>query len=118
LFFDNTSKSVRKWLDGYHGSAVNTCLFTKHMLRSGEQTSAKKWLVDRLISLGLTEREAEVLTWIARGKGNYEIGVILGARTRTIGKHVERILTKLHVENRTAAAAIVFTVCSQLFDLF
>jgi DNA-binding NarL/FixJ family response regulator len=79
---------------------------------------AKKAILDRLISLGLTEREAEVLTWIAQGKGNYEIGVILGARTRTICKHVERILTKLKVENRTAAAAIAFTVCSQLFDLF
>ena len=73
---------------------------------------------DRLISLGLTEREAEVLTWIARGKGNYEIGVILGTRPRTICKHVERILAKLNVENRTAAAATAFTVCSQLFDLF
>jgi DNA-binding CsgD family transcriptional regulator len=71
-----------------------------------------------LISLGLTKREAEVLSWIARGKGNYEIGVILGARPRTIGKHVERILAKLHVENRTAAAATFFTVCSQFFDLF
>ena len=79
---------------------------------------AKKAILDRLISLGLTEREAEVLTWIAQGKGNYEIGVILGARTRTICKHVERILTKLKVENRTAAAAIAFTVCSQRFDLF
>jgi DNA-binding CsgD family transcriptional regulator len=81
-------------------------------------STAKKRIPDRLISLGLTKREAEVLTWIARGKGNYEIGVILGARPRTICKHVEHILTKLNVENRTAAAAIAFTVCSQLFDLF
>jgi len=66
----------------------------------------------------LTEREAEVLTWIARGKGNYEIGVILGARQRTICKYVEHILAKLNVENRTAAAPMAFTVCSQLFDLF
>jgi DNA-binding CsgD family transcriptional regulator len=80
-------------------------------------STAKKRIPDRLISLGLTKREAEVLTWIARGKGNYEIGVILGAKPRTICKHVD-ILTKLNVENRTAAAAIAFTVCSQLFDLF
>jgi DNA-binding CsgD family transcriptional regulator len=59
-----------------------------------------------LYSLGLTRRETEVLTWITQGKTNYEIGVILGAGTRTICKHVQRILNKLNVENRTAAAAI------------
>jgi DNA-binding NarL/FixJ family response regulator len=57
-------------------------------------------------SLGLTAREAEVLTWIAQGKSNYEIGVILSACTGTICKHVEHILAKLNVENRTAAAVI------------
>ena len=70
----------------------------------------------RLGSLGLTKREAEVLVWVARGKGNYEIGVILGAKPRTICKHVEHILSKLNVENRTAAAATAFAVCNQLLD--
>jgi DNA-binding NarL/FixJ family response regulator len=59
-------------------------------------------------SLGLTARETEVLTWVAQGKTNYEIGVILSACTGTICKHVERILSKLCVENRTAAAGIAF----------
>ena len=57
-------------------------------------------------SLGLTLRETEVLTWIAQGKTNCEIGMILSACTGTICKHVERILSKLSVENRTAAAVI------------
>jgi DNA-binding CsgD family transcriptional regulator len=70
---------------------------------------------ESLTSLGLTQREAEVLLWIARGKGNYEIGVILGAKPRTICKHVEHILSKLNVENRTAAAAIAFAILNQLF---
>lgn len=35
-----------------------------------------------------------------------EIGVILSARTGTIYNYVERILSKLCVENRTAATAI------------
>lgn len=59
-----------------------------------------------LRSLGLTARETEVLTWIAQGKTNYEIGVILSACTGTICKHVEHILCKLEVKNRTAAAVI------------
>src|SRR5207248_3051847 len=37
-----------------------------------------------LCSLGLTARETEVLIWVAQGKTNYEIGVILSARTGTI----------------------------------
>lgn len=90
------------------------------MRRSGEKASgrAKQATLTELTSLGLTSREAEVLSWIARGKGNYEIGVILGAKPQTICKHVQHILSKLNVENRTAAAAIAFTVCSELLDLF
>jgi DNA-binding CsgD family transcriptional regulator len=57
-----------------------------------------------LQSLGLTKREAEVLFWISHGKRNSEIGQILGARTRTIAKHLEKIFVKLGVETRTAAA--------------
>jgi len=55
---------------------------------------------------GLTAREAEVLTWIANGKANRDIGVILDLSPRTINKHLERIHRKLGVENRTAAAAM------------
>ena len=62
--------------------------------------------VKAFASLKLTPREAEVLFWISQGKSNHDIGVILGAKTGTICKHVEHILSKLNVENRTAAAVI------------
>ncbi|PYJ79430.1 MAG: DNA-binding response regulator, partial [Verrucomicrobia bacterium] len=68
------------------------------------------------ISLGLTPREAEVLRWVAVGKSNHDIGVILGASTRTICKHVEHIFSKLSVENRTAAAATALVLLYQLTD--
>ena len=64
------------------------------------------WAGPRGAIPALTPRETEVLTWVAQGKTNYEIGVILCAGARTICKHVQRILNKLKVENRTAAAAI------------
>jgi DNA-binding NarL/FixJ family response regulator len=57
-----------------------------------------------LESLGLSPREAEVLLWIAQGKTNEEIGIILGASRNTIKKHVLRVLDKLGVESRTTAA--------------
>jgi DNA-binding NarL/FixJ family response regulator len=83
-----------------HGRLINPP--TSGGLLPGKKMPAQ----NPLGSLGLTPREAEVLNWIAQGKSNYEIGVILMACTGTICKHVEHILAKLNVENRTAAAVV------------
>jgi len=56
--------------------------------------------------LALTPREADVLSWLARGKSNRDIGAILGLSPRTVNKHLEQIFAKLGVENRAAAAAL------------
>lgn len=56
--------------------------------------------------LAITERESEVLHWIANGKTNREIAEILEMSPRTVNKHLEQIYPKLGVENRTAAAGI------------
>jgi DNA-binding response OmpR family regulator len=56
--------------------------------------------------LTVTEREAEVLLWIARGKSNRDIAEILGLSPRTVNKHLEQIYAKLGVENRASAAAL------------
>ena len=55
-------------------------------------------------ALGFTSREAQVAFWIAEGKTNGEIALILGVATRTVEKHVEHLLTKVAVENRTTFA--------------
>ena len=55
-----------------------------------------------LESKPLTKRELEVVEWIAAGKRNAEIGKILGCSPRTVQKHVQHILEKLHVETRIA----------------
>jgi len=51
----------------------------------------------------ITPREVEVLEWVARGKTNNEVGLILQISPRTAAKHLEHIYTKLGVESRTAA---------------
>jgi DNA-binding response OmpR family regulator/DNA-binding CsgD family transcriptional regulator len=56
--------------------------------------------------LQLTQRESEVLMWIARGKSNRDIAEILSLSPRTVNKHLEQIYAKLGVENRAAAAAL------------
>ena len=65
-----------------------------------------------LESLGLSPREAEVLLWIAQGKTNEEIGLILGATRNTIKKHVIHLLDKLGVDTRNAAAVRALEVLS------
>lgn len=52
----------------------------------------------------LTPRESEVAEWVSEGKTNSEIAMLLGISRGTVKIHVERILEKLGVENRTAAA--------------
>jgi DNA-binding NarL/FixJ family response regulator len=56
--------------------------------------------------LQLTQRESEVLMWIARGKSNRDIAEILSLSPRTVNKHLEQIYAKLGVENRASAAAL------------
>lgn len=64
----------------------------------------------RLMQLGLTPRETEILFWIAHGKTSPEIGVILGLAKATVKKHVENILPKLGVETRLSAALLAQTI--------
>ncbi|MBN3729198.1 helix-turn-helix transcriptional regulator, partial [Burkholderia sp. Ac-20379] len=66
----------------------------------GAQVAA---LIERF---GLTVREAEVLLWVSRGKTNRDIGDILDMAARTVNKHLEHLFRKLHVETRSAAAAL------------
>ncbi len=60
--------------------------------------------------LDLTERESEVLYWIANGKTNREAAEILTMSPRTVNKHLEQIFPKLGVENRTAAAGVALRI--------
>lgn len=52
----------------------------------------------------LTERECEVLGWIANGMSNREIVEKRIISEKTVKTHVSNILSKLHLEDRTQAA--------------
>ncbi len=69
------------------------------------QADADVLTSERLIEIGLTRREAEVMHWIAQGKSNSDIATILDSSHRTVAKHIEHIFVKLKVESRTAAVA-------------
>jgi transcriptional regulator EpsA len=51
----------------------------------------------------LTVREQDILKWIYLGKSNFEIGAILKISPHTVKNHVQKILRKLNVVNRTQA---------------
>lgn len=55
---------------------------------------------------GLTAREAEVLLWVAQGKSNAEVSVILGMSEHTAKQHLGVCFQKLGVESRNAATII------------
>jgi DNA-binding CsgD family transcriptional regulator len=68
----------------------------------------------------LTEREAETLLWIARGKSDEDVGSILNISVHTVREHVRSIYKKMNVTSRSQACAMavldgiiknVFSVC-------
>jgi DNA-binding NarL/FixJ family response regulator len=65
-----------------------------------------------LEALGLTPREAEVLLWIAQGKSNGDIAIILGCAENTVKVHTARIFEKLGFENRNAATVRALEILS------
>ncbi|TAG84860.1 MAG: DNA-binding response regulator [Burkholderiales bacterium] len=71
-----------------------------------EQVQHSDLATSRLRNASLTQREAQVLSWLAKGKTNRDIAEILGISHRTINKHLEHVFEKLGVETRSAAAAL------------
>lgn len=73
-------------------------LYALHLLESNLVNDTQKALNQ------LTKREVDVLHWISEGKSNTSIGKLLQISAGTVRKHVENILVKLSLENRTMAA--------------
>jgi DNA-binding CsgD family transcriptional regulator len=65
--------------------------------------------VETLRTHGLTERQAQVLELVARGRQNQQIAAELRISVATVSKHLEHIYVRLDVNNRTEALARVQT---------
>ncbi len=59
--------------------------------------------------VALTPREVEVLSLVARGLGNKEVGDVLGTAPGTVKAHVQSILSKLNAKDRTHAVTIALS---------
>ncbi len=62
--------------------------------------------LNRATSLGLSEREAEVLAHIASGKSNKQIAAACELSPGTVRKHTENIYRQLEVNNRVSATLV------------
>lgn len=86
-------------------------------LRRSEQQAAREFKpnfssFEPLLRLGLTPRAAEALLWLAQGKTNSDIAVILGITESTVKKYVQEMFEKLGVETRGAAIVRALEVLS------
>lgn len=52
----------------------------------------------------MSEREIEILRWVAEGHTNRQIAARLNITERTVNFHLNNAMAKLEVGNRTAAA--------------
>jgi DNA-binding CsgD family transcriptional regulator len=59
-----------------------------------------------LQSLGLSERQQDVLRLIGQGRSDREIAELLAISARTVSKHVEAILLRLDARTRSGAAGV------------
>lgn len=85
-----------------------------HALNGLVEHVGKEWILkiweetgplpaDKIADYGLTKRQVEVLQYVAMGRTNPEIAIILGISYRTVDKHLENIYRQIGVETRLAA---------------
>ncbi len=78
------------------GLLVYALLHTCQMILSRRHRQQEGW--------DLSRRQVEILNWIADGKSNDDIALILGISTHTVNYHIQQILDKTGTQNRHNAA--------------
>jgi DNA-binding NarL/FixJ family response regulator len=90
------------------GEAMLSPSVTRTLIeRYGSDAAADRRGPARAALRGLTERELEVATEVARGLPNADIAARLYLSEATVKAHVSRVLTKLNASNRVQLAIVV-----------
>lgn len=91
-------------LKGMDLTELTEAIRTVHAGKSRIPSRVAEKLAERMGSSSLTARELEVLQLIVAGKSNRDIGAALFISEATVKTHVNSLLSKLGVEDRTQAA--------------
>jgi len=83
---------------------LETAIRTVHAGSRHIPAAIAERLVERMAASDLTSREMEVLELIVEGQSNKEIGASLSISEATVKSHINNILSKLGVSDRTQAA--------------
>lgn len=89
------------------GMTVEVLISTIRSVHAGKSiipAAIAQKLAERMATEQLTQREQDVLEQIVRGKSNKEIGAALDISEATVKTHINNLLGKLGVEDRTQAA--------------
>jgi two-component system NarL family response regulator len=102
-------RSVQAGAQGYllKGAPQSDVVEAIHTVHSGRRYLPRHIaarLAERIMRTDLTARELEVLHMLARGFTNKEIGNALEISGNTVRNHVNSIIEKLEVSDRTEAA--------------
>ena len=104
------SKAIKAGAKGYllkdaTRDELLTCIRKVHSGETVIHPSLVTKLTAGLSAESVTDRELEVLTLLARGKSNKDIGTTLYISQSTVKSHLRSIFTKLNVLSRTEAIA-------------
>jgi transcriptional regulator EpsA len=89
----------------YIDTALRQVEHLPHQAHAISHASDEAWSTRLAVEHDLSEREAEILKWVALGKTNPEIGSILEISAFTVKNHMQRVFKKLDVTNRAQAVA-------------
>jgi DNA-binding NarL/FixJ family response regulator len=93
-------------LKGMSADELIDAIQTVHRGKSRIPAAVAERLAERLSGNALTDRETEVLKTIVAGKSNKEIAAALFISEATVKTHINNLLSKLGVADRTQAATM------------
>lgn len=104
-------RALRAGAVGYllKGELLSELVNTIRLVHAGGRRVPNEVAADLAVHLGekgLSERELEVLRWVACGKSNREAASELGVTEETVKAHMKSICAKLNANDRTHAVTI------------